>query len=273
MKTTFALAGLALALCSLVPAQETTGQRIVVPARNSSRPRKVTARVMHGSITVKAYAGKEVIVESSDEDRESRSRSSRERVPEGMHRIDIPLRSFTVEEEDNQITVHAPAGGHGGLVISVPTDTSLDLNCMNCPIQVEGVNGEIAVESMNGKVSLTNVSGNVLAHSMNGTLLVTMNRVDPVKPLSFTTMNGTIDVTLPADFKANVKLSTGHGEIYSDFDFKLGGGTITQQNNSTEGRFRVTLERDRTLVGTINGGGPEATFKTYNGTIYIRKKK
>ena len=272
MKTTLALAGLALALCSLAPAQDTTGQRIVVPARNSSRPRKLTARVTHGSITVKAYAGKDVIVESAEEESRERDRS-REKVPEGMHRIDLPPRGFTVEEEDNQITVHAPPGGHGGVVISVPVDTSLDLNCMNCPVRVEGVNGEIAVESMNGKVTLANVSGNVLAHSMNGTLLVTMNRVDPAKPLSFTTMNGTIDVTLPADFKANVKLSTGHGEIYSDFDFKLGGGTITQQNNSSEGRFRVSLERDRSLVGNINGGGSEATFKTYNGTIYIRKKK
>jgi Putative adhesin len=272
MKTTLALAGLALVLGSPAPAQDTTGQRIVVPARNSSRPRKLTARAMHGSITVKAYAGKDVIVETSaEESRESRGR--RERVPEGMHRIDLPPRGLTVEEEDNQINVHSPAGGGAGMVISVPADTSLDLNCMNCPIHVEGVNGEIAVESMNGRVTLSNVSGNVLAHSMNGALTVSMNRVDPAKPLSFTTMNGTIDVTLPADYKGNVKLSTGHGDIYSDFDFKLGGGTITQSNNTSEGRFRVTMERDRTLVGTINGGGAEATFKTYNGTIYIRKKK
>jgi hypothetical protein len=273
MKTTFALAGLALVLGSLAPAQETTGQRVVVPARNSSRPRKLTARVMHGSITVKATAGKEVIVEADEGSRESRDRSTRERVPEGMHRIDLPPRGFTVEEEDNQITVHAPAPAHAGLVISVPTDTSLDLNCMNCPIRVEGVNGEIAVDSMNGEVTLSNVSGNVLAHTMNGEIKVTMSRVDPARPQSFSSMNGTIDVTLPADFKANVKLSTGHGQIYSDFDFKLGGGTITQQNNSREGKFRVDVDRDRSLTGTINGGGPEATFKTYNGTIYIRKKK
>ena len=75
MKTTFALAGLGLAaLCSLAAAQDTAGQRIVVPARNSSRPRKLTARAMHGSITVKAYAGNDVIVEASSEESRSRSR-------------------------------------------------------------------------------------------------------------------------------------------------------------------------------------------------------
>jgi DUF4097 and DUF4098 domain-containing protein YvlB len=273
MKTTIALAGLALALCSFAPAQDNSGQRVVVPARNSSRPRKVNVRQMSGSITVKTTTGKEVIVETSDSQaRNPRGRTLRETVPDGMHRIDMPPQGLTVEEEDNQITVHAPMS-HAALVISVPADTSLDLHTMSGAISVEGVNGEIAVDSMNGKVTLTGVSGNVLAHSMNGSLTVTMNRVDAAKPLSFTTMNGTIDVTLPADYKGNVKLSSNHGAIYSDFDFKLGGGTITQQNDTADGKFKVSINRDRTLSGTINGGGAEATFKTFNGAIYIRKKK
>ena len=70
-----------------------------------------------------------------------------------------------------------------------------------------------------------------------------MDAVDPNKPLSFSSMNGTIDVTLPADFKANVKLRTDHGEIYSDFDFKLSGGAITQKNDSSDGKFKVTMDR------------------------------
>ena len=119
---------------------------------------------------------------------------------------------------------------------------------------------------------MTNVSGSVPANTLNGIIKVTMDSVDPNTPLSFSTMNGTIDVTLPADFKANVKLRTDHGEIYSDFDFKLGtGGVITEKNDSGDGKFKVKI--DRTITGTINGGGTEATFKTYNGTIYLRKKK
>ena len=89
--------------------------------------------------------------------------------------------------------------------------------------------GELDVSSMNGKITLTNVSGSVLANTMNGTMRATMDSVDPNKPLSFSSMNGTIDVTLPADFKANVKLRTDHGEIYSDFDFKLGGGAPSRR--------------------------------------------
>jgi hypothetical protein len=46
---------------------------------------------------------------------------------------------------------------------------------------------------------------------------------------------------------------------------------VTQKNDTSDGKFRVQI--DRTINGTINGGGTEATFKTYNGTIYLRKKK
>ncbi len=41
-----------------------TGDRVVVPAGNSSRPRVIKANVSNGSITVKTHAGQDVIVES-----------------------------------------------------------------------------------------------------------------------------------------------------------------------------------------------------------------
>src|SRR2546421_61050 len=139
-------------------------------------------------------------------------------------------------------------------------------------IAVDGVGGEIDANNMNGKVTLNNVSGTVVAHSLNGALKVSMDGVDQSKPLSFSTLNGSIDVTLPADFKGNVKLSADRGEIYSDFDFKLTGSPlVTQKNDTADGKFRVRV--DRTMTGTINGGGTEATFKTFNGKIFIRKKK
>jgi hypothetical protein len=97
-----------------------------------------------------------------------------------------------------------------------------------------------------------------------------MDRVDNAKPLSFSTLNGPIDVTMPADWKANIKLNTNHGEIWTDFDVKVGGGAITQRNTGRDGRFR--LDQDRTISGTINGGGAEATFRTFNGKISIKKK-
>jgi DUF4097 and DUF4098 domain-containing protein YvlB len=268
MKTTFALAGLALALSTICPAQDNSGERVVVPARNSSRPRKVTVRSNNGPITVKTYAGKDVIVETLA----GEARRDRRPAPEGMRRIDALPRGLTVEEQDNQIEVHQSVMSHGTLTITVPADTSLDLHSLHGEVNVDGVHGEIVVDSLNSRVNVTNVSGNVLAHSLNGGIKVTMDRVDPAKPLSFITLNGTIDVTLPADYKGNVRASTHNGAIYTDFEFRLGAGVITRSNDTGDGKYKVKIDEDG-ITGTINGGGPEATFKSHNGTIYIRKKK
>src|SRR5580704_16200936 len=155
MKRIFALTGMMLAVCALACAQDDSG-RIVVPARNSSRPRVVVASSNNGSITVKAYDGKEVIVESGN----GRSRTSgRNGAPDGMHRIDVPDHGLVVEDDANTITVqdHTPGGTH--ITITVPPDTSLKLESHNGSVDVEGVHGEIDAECHNGGIKLLNVSG------------------------------------------------------------------------------------------------------------------
>ena len=174
MKRNSALLGMTLMMCSLALAQD-TGERVVVPARNTTQPRKVDVNLMGGSITVKAYAGKEVIVEA----RGSSGRPEREREPdkaaEGMRRLDLPARGLSVEEENNVVTVRMQRSQRGELVISVPPDTSLKLHTMHGEITVEGVKGELDINSMNGKITLANVSGSVLANTMNGTMKISMD--------------------------------------------------------------------------------------------------
>lgn len=268
MKRIEAVVGLTLLTCALAGAQDIQGDRVVVPARNSARPRLVKAEAQNGSLTVKAYSGAEVIVETRGH--ESRSRSQNR---DGMKRINLPPSGLEVEEEDNVITVRLRSSSENGdVIISVPTNTSLQLNDHNGEIQVEGVHGEIEAQSQNGRIHLVNVSGTVVANSRNGEVKVSLDKFDPGKPLSFVSWNGNVDVTVPADFKANVKLKCNQGEIWSDFDVKLTPGqTVAEKSNSSNGKFRVRT--DASYSGTINGGGTEANFSTYNGNIYLRAKK
>ncbi len=99
-----------------------------------------------------------------------------------------------------------------------------------------------------------------------------LDHVTPNKTMSFSTMNGTIDVTLPADVKANLKLKTDNGDIFTDFDVKIEGSHPPEVDDQRKngGRYRVKV--DKTMYGTINGGGPEMQFVTYNGNILIHKK-
>jgi DUF4097 and DUF4098 domain-containing protein YvlB len=92
--------------------------------------------------------------------------------------------------------------------------------------------------------------------------------------MSFSTLNGDIDVTLPADTKAKVKMKSDNGEIYSDFDVRLdasGRQPVVEDSRSGKGKYRVRF--DKAMYGTINGGGPEMQFTTFNGNVYIHKAK
>ncbi len=79
-------------------------------------------------------------------------------------------------------------------------------------------------------------------------------------------------MALPPDAKASLRFKSQEGDVYSDFDLALKTAPVkTEESGKPAGRFRVSIER--AALGTINGGGVEMKFETYNGNIYIRKKK
>jgi DUF4097 and DUF4098 domain-containing protein YvlB len=181
-----------------------------------------------------------------------------------------------VEEDNNVIKVETSSWkGSIDLVIQVPWATSLRLHCVNGGnITVENVRGEIEVENVNGGITLTRISGSAVAQTVNGDIRVSFNKIDPGKAMSMVTLNGDVDLTLPADTKATFKLKIDHqGEIYSDFELAV--KSVPQKDVEDKrahgGRYRVTFEN--TVSGTINGGGQEITLKTFNGDILLRKTK
>lgn len=265
MKRISALAGLAILACALAPAQE----RIVVPPSNTSHPRQVYVDTFNHSIAVKSYDGKDVIVEagSANSGRHERQRAD----TAGMHRPDVP-RGLEITQEDNVIHVRGSVTLAGDITLTVPVETSLNLKTHNGSLDVDGVHGEIVAHTFNGHIEITNVSGTVVADTFNGPIHVTMDRVNQGKPLSFSTFNAKIDATFPADLKANAKFKTDHGEIYSDFEVGLTPGSpVLQPDSSGQGKYRVRF--DRGMQGTINGGGVEMNFRTFNGSIFLRKKR
>jgi hypothetical protein len=253
--------------------QDSPGDRVTVPFSDASRPRLLKASLIDGSITVKGYEGKDVIIEARSQGSEGR-RNSPKRA-DGLRRIDTGAYGLTAEEQDNVIRVKT-SPGHGSmeLVIQVPVATSLQLRSVNGgSITVEHVEGEIDVDNVNGPVKLLNVSGVVVAHALNGEVQVVLDKIQPGKAMSFSSLNGDIDVTLPADLKANVKMKSDNGDVYSDFDIRLEGKarSVVEDGRADKGKYRVRM--DKTVYGTINGGGSDMQFTTLNGRIYIRKKK
>ncbi|MGB7219840.1 MAG: hypothetical protein WBD07_13660 [Vicinamibacterales bacterium] len=251
--------------------------RVTVAFSDPSRPGTIRVNLMQGRITVKGTNRRDVAVVYPAASEATRRRADQPPETSGLRRLTQPT-GLTIDEENNVMSIgNGRFGGKGGeLTIEVPLKTNLRLTMLNGgPLVVEGVEGEIEVNNMNGPITLTDVAGSVVAHSMNGKVVATLRQVTAQKPMAFTSMNGAVDVTLPGAVKANLKLRSDNGDIYTDFDVQLRAQAAktptVQDSRSRGGRFR--LEVDSSVNGSINGGGPEFEIRTFNGAIYLRKGK
>ena len=261
-------------MVAMAAAQETNSERVTVPWSDPSKPGLLKINLMSGGLTLRTHNGRDVIITARSAARNTRARAA---PPEsaGLRRIDSNgAMGLNIEEEKNVMTVGgSPFSGNVDLEIQVPVKTNVSAHTMNGPrgILIEGVEGEIEVTNMNGPVNLTNVSGSVVAHSMNSRVVASLRDVTPNKPMAFTSMHGNVDLTLPANLKANLKMRSDSGEIYSDFDIKLSQSKppTVETERARNGLFRIEMSRSR--EGTVNGGGPEIELRTFNGHIFIRK--
>jgi DUF4097 and DUF4098 domain-containing protein YvlB len=248
--------------------KQRSGDRIVVTLSDPSRPALVKAGLIAGGITVKGYDGKEIIVEAH-----ARNRDDSDEDRPGPKRLVIGTTGLNVEEDNNQVNIGTESYQRPiDLTIQVPVHTSLHLRAINDgDIMVSGVDGEFDVDDINGSVTMMNIAGSAVAHALNGKLTATFTKVNQ-KPMAFSSLNGDIDVTFPADLKANVSLRSDRGDVFSDFDVNMQGPTsqpVVEDGRKNGGKYKVKI--DKTVRGTINGGGAEMQFTNFNGQIYIRK--
>jgi DUF4097 and DUF4098 domain-containing protein YvlB len=259
----------ALAITPQAGAQTQSGaDRVTVNLSDPSRPAMLKVSMVNGSITVKAHEGKDVIVEARVRNEE------RENDTGGPKRIRISTTGLTVEEESNEVRVSTESYARTiDVTVGVPVHTSVKLRAVNDgDIIVTGTDGELDVDDVNGSVMLNNISGSAVAHALNGKLTATFAHVAAQKPMAFSSLNGDIDVTFPADVKANVTIKSDRGEVFSDFDVQLQATApqqVVEDGRAHGGKYRVKI--DKAVHGTINGGGPEFQFTNFQGGIYIRK--
>jgi hypothetical protein len=259
---------------SVVLAAQGQGDRVTVNFSDPSRPGLLQVDMMDGSMTVRGADRRDVLIEASAPVKEEPSGRG-DQAASGLRRL-TQRGGFTVDEQANTMRMSTSHGRGGKYTIEVPRRTNLKLSIVNGDtITVDGVEGDIETSNVNGpSTTLTNISGSVVAHAANGTILATISRVTAQKAMAFSALNGAVDVTLPASVKANVKLRSDQGDVLTDFDIQLTPAKeapVVKDTRQSNGRYR--LEVDRSLYGTINGGGPEFELRSFNGNVYLRRGK
>ena len=241
---------------------------IEIPLSRPGQAGELSVELVKGSITVQGYAGQVVVIRAEGAGKSEDQPDTRD----GMRRI--TGRSFELEatEDNNRVRVKIPVPNKRvDLTIQVPTNFSVSARTVNNgTLRIEEVTGEVEANNVNGSIYLENLSGSAVANTVNGRLEASFVQVAPDTPMAFTSLNGDVDVTFPADTKMTVKLKTLNGEIYTDFDLTLSRRN-QEERSERNGIYRVRINNE--ITGDINGGGPTLQLTNHNGNIYVRKKK
>ena len=261
-----------LALAAGPAVAQATNDQVTVPFSDPARVGTISVKVVSGSITVHGADRRDVQVSAAPAENRGRARDRQSADTAGLRRLASPP-GLVVEEENNEMTVRTrDINGGPTIELQVPARVNLKLSSVNGgEIVVSGVQGEIEVNNVNGSIELTGVGGSVVAHSTNGKVVASLSQIKADSPMAFTSLNGNVDVTLPPTVKANLKMRTDNGDIYSDFDVALQASAPPTVVSGRQGNGRYRVEIDKSISGTVNGGGPEFELRTFNGNVYLRK--
>lgn len=262
-------------------------ERLVIPLSDPSQPAKIEVGLVMGSITVVAgKAGEVVLIASTRPDDEEedvdhsvapeiagheRHDDDREAARAGMRRIPNDSLGLEAEEKNNVVEIGAESWARPvDLRLEVPPASAVDASTVNGgEIAVSGLSGELVLHNTNGGIKVAGVTGPVNASTVNGDVSVKFGPAMATAAMAFSTLNGDVELTLPADARVNVVLRSDNGDIYSDFDVALERKAPKVEEDRKKGRYRIAVARE--LAGKIGGGGPELFLKTFNGDLLLHR--
>jgi hypothetical protein len=153
--------------------------------------------------------------------------------------------------------------------LRVPSRTDFTLKTVNHgDIDVEKMTGTFNVRNVNGDIDMREIAGAGDVSTVNGHVVVAFAK-NPGEPVSFKTINGKVDVEFPEPLSASLRLKTMNGEVYADFPVKH----VPQKVSVREKRNgRKVYGNGDSFTVEAGAGGPELSFNTLNGDIYLSLK-
>jgi DUF4097 and DUF4098 domain-containing protein YvlB len=206
---------------------------------------------INGSVHITAWDQNQVKVDAV------KRASSEEFLKDAEIRVDARADSISIEthylrqDEGCHDDHHNPASVEYTLM--VPRNARLDeIKLINGSLEVAGVAGEVRASCINGKLRARGLGGLAKLSTINGHLDANFDQLRT--PIELSSVNGSLDLTLPSDAKASIEATTVHGGIDNDFG-------LHTNNHRWVGHD---------LRGELGGGGVEIRLNNVNGRIDVR---
>lgn len=140
--------------------------------------------------------------------------------------------------------------------VLIPKGAKINASSVNGGVDVTGAAADVEVSAVNGAIRVETGGGPLRVSSVNGGVHVRVTSESAATDMDFSTVNGSVYAELPANFGADVRMTTVNGTLNSDYAMTV-QGRIDPHNLSAH-------------VGAP--GGPRITLSTVNGSIDLRKR-
>jgi len=171
------------------------------------------------------------------------------------------------DDRNNDVSVN--------FTVKLPAGVKIDASGVSSDVHVTGATAGVSAHSVSGNVVLNDVAGDIQvnsvsgdvqvrgattgsirANSVSGDVEIFVDQLTGTGDLTFSTVSGNVEITLPANLDATVRMTTLSGELTSDFP-------LTTQGD--RGR------RDRDVEARIGAGGRLLKFNSVSGDVILRR--
>jgi len=201
---------------------------------------------VNGSVHVEGWDRNEV---------EVRAVKTAQNDPRDVDRVEID-----VESHPCRVDVHTryPDGEGAGVAVEyhihVPNRVLLgSVHTVNGNLIVRGIDGGGELRSVNGDVEVLESSGRFNAKTTNGNLRLELRELGDGAPMNLETVNGSVELGLPWDARADLNVRNMNGDLYSEFPV-----------TST-----TALPGSQAFHGRVGRGGGAISVRTVNGGIRL----
>ncbi len=216
---------------------------------------------VNGTIRAERASGTEVVVEAIKSGRRSDPRSVTVQVVPHADGVTI----CAMYPSSDWGRPNECAAGSGGrmntnnndvrveFTVRVPDGVHFIGRTVNGEVEAESLAGDVDAHTVNGKIRIS-TSGRAEGQTVNGSISARLGQAAGSRAMEFQTVNGGIELELPAAVNATLHASTVNGSISTDFPLMI------------RGKFT-----GREISGAIGQGGPELSLRTVNGSIDLRR--
>ncbi|MCB0669061.1 MAG: DUF4097 family beta strand repeat protein [Saprospiraceae bacterium] len=216
-------------------------------------------------VTIEGHSGPNVSIEIEDYDEEDNERAAGLKLisPSGLT-DNTGIGLYVGKDDDNNTVIKAVSlRSDNRYVIKVPKAVHVYYEHSTHEgdeLEIRNVASEVEVSARFNSVILKNASGPLAISTVHGDIDADFDAIDQSNSISLTSMHGHVDVTIPAQAKANFHLSSDWGEMYTDLDLTF---------ETEEGMKTLSTKK---IDAKYNGGGVDFTIKSNHSDIYLRKK-